>query len=157
MKIKWKQLLFCIALPLGTGLLSGFLSRESIRSFDAVTPALYPPAWLFPLVWTILYLLMGIASYLVITSDAPQEVILSALKPYGIQLALNFFWTTLFFTLSWYLVAFLWLVALWIFILLTIFRFREISRTAGRLLVPYLLWVSFAGYLNLSIFFLNLG
>lgn len=107
------------------------------------------------MVWTVLYELMGIASYLVSASDAPQEEKARALWTYGIQLAFNFLWPIAFFNLKWYLSAFLWLVILWILILITALRFGRIRRPAGYLLVPYLLWVAFAGYLNLGIYLLN--
>ena len=118
-------------------------------------PPLSPPGWLFPVVWTVLYVLMGIASYLVSVSDAPHEEKARALWTYGIQLAFNFLWPIAFFNLKWYLFAFLWLVILWILILITALRFGRIRKPAGYLLVPYLLWVAFAGYLNLGIYLLN--
>lgn len=118
-------------------------------------PLLSPPGWVFPVVWTILYILMGIASYLVLTSDSSAEEIDSALTAYGIQLALNFVWPLLFFRLHMYLVSFLWLVHLWLMVFLTIKLFNGISATAAKLMVPYLLWVTFAGYLNAFIYLLN--
>ena len=156
-KEKWKTYAFWILLSVGAGLLSGLLSRGGTELFSqtAVQPPLSPPAWLFPVVWTILYTLMGIASYLVLTSGSPQEEIDSALTAYGIQLAVNFVWPLLFFNLHMYLASFLWLVHLWLLILLTIRLFREISPAAAKLMVPYLLWVTFAGYLNLLIYVLN--
>ena len=88
-------------------------------------------------------------------ADAPQEEKARALWTYGIQLAFNFLWPIAFFNLKWYLFAFLWLVILWILILITALRFGRIRKPAGYLLVPYLLWVAFAGYLNLGIYLLN--
>lgn len=129
---------------------------NSMEAFEALNqPPLSPPGWLFPVVWTVLYVLMGIASYLVSVSDAPQEEKARALWTYGIQLAFNFLWPIAFFNLKWYLFAFLWLVILWILILITALRFGRIRKPAGYLLVPYLLWVAFAGYLNLGIYLLN--
>ena len=151
-----KLLVFCIAVPLLVGALAGFLTRDSMAAFAALEkPPLSPPGILFPIVWTVLYVLMGVASYLVLTSGARQEDIDHAITAYGLQLAMNFLWSFIFFQMGWYLTAFVWLVLLWIAILYTLLVFRKISNPAGWLLVPYLLWVTFAGYLNLSIYLLN--
>jgi len=153
MKIQWKTLFFCIAIPLAVGALSAFLTNDSMQTFQLLNkPPLSPPGWLFPVVWTILYTMMGIASYLIVTSEEPSQ---DALFTYGLQLLVNFFWSILFFNMELYLLAFFWLLLLWILILKIIFEFRKISVTAGYLLIPYLLWVTFAGYLNLAIYLLN--
>ena len=156
MKINRKTLFICIAIPLIAGGVAGFISKNSMSAFAALNkPPLSPPGWLFPVVWTILYLLMGIASYLILTSDAPQKDIGNALKLYGLQLFFNFLWPFLFFQLELYFFAFIWLVALWLLILATIISFSRISKPTAYLMVPYLLWVTFAGYLNLGIAILN--
>ena len=156
MKIDKKRLIICLAIPLVVGGAAGLLTMNSMEAFEALNqPPLSPPGWLFPEVWTVLYVLMGIASYLVSVSDAPHEEKARALWTYGIQLAFNFWWPIAFFNLKWYLFAFLWLVILWILILITALRFGRIRKPAGYLLVPYLLWVAFAGYLNLGIYLLN--
>lgn len=156
MKIDKKRIIICLAIPLVVGGAAGLLTMNSMEAFEALNqPPLSPPGWLFPVVWTVLYVLMGIASYLVSVSDAPQEEKARALWTYGIQLAFNFLWPIAFFNLKWYLFAFLWLVILWILILITALRFGRIRKPAGYLLVPYLLWVAFAGYLNLGIYLLN--
>ena len=156
MKIDKKRLIICLAIPLVVGGAAGLLTMNSMEAFEALNqPPLSPPGWLFPVVWTVLYVLMGIASYLVSVSDAPQEEKARALWTYGIQLAFNFLWPIAFFNLKWYLFAFLWPVILWILILITALRFGRIRKPAGYLLVPYLLWVAFAGYLNLGIYLLN--
>ena len=148
-------LIFCIAVPLLVGALSGFLTQNSMADFAMLQkPPLAPPGIIFPVVWTILYILMGAASYLVLTSDAIQKDIDHAITVYGLQLILNFFWSIIFFNLEWYLAAFFWLVLLWFAVLYTLLLFRKISPPAALLLVPYLLWITFAGYLNLSIYFL---
>ena len=155
MKIQWKELIICIAIPLGIGALASFLTSDSMAVFGMINkPPLSPPAWLFPVVWTILYILMGIASYLVYTSEKSVRVS-TALKVYGLQLVFNFFWSIIFFNLGNYLFAFVWLVALWLLIILTNRLFDKISETAGYLLLPYLVWVTFAGYLNWGIYLLN--
>ena len=153
MKIQWKNLITCLAIPLAVGSLSALLTQNSMETFNSITkPGLAPPGWLFPVVWTILYILMGIASYLVLTSGKPNTY---ALTVYGIQLVFNFFWSIIFFNLELYLFAFIWLVLLWLLILKTTLLFYQISKPAGYLMVPYLLWVTFAGYLNLSIYLIN--
>lgn len=156
MKTDKKRLILCLAVPLVVGAAAGLLTQNSMETFEALKqPPLSPPGWLFPVVWTALYLLMGISSYLVCVSDAAREEKSRALWAYGVQLAFNFLWPIFFFNLAWYLFAFAWLVVLWILILITALRFRRIRSLAGRLLIPYLLWVAFAGYLNLGIYLLN--
>lgn len=153
MKIQWKNLITCLAIPLATGSLSALLTQDGMAAFASINkPALAPPGWLFPVVWTILYILMGIASYLVLTSGKPDD---AALAVYGVQLVFNFFWSIIFFNLKLYFFAWIWLVLLWLLILKTALLFRQISKWAGYLMIPYLLWVAFAGYLNLSIYLLN--
>ena len=156
MKLKWKPLVFFLAVPLVVGTLSALLTGSNMADFASlVKPPLSPPGWLFPVVWTILYLMMGLASYLIYTSGAPRSERITALGVYAIQLAVNFFWSIIFFRMELYLFAFFWLILLWLLILDTLILFRRISQPAGWLLLPYLLWVAFAGYLNLGIFLLN--
>ena len=153
MKIQWKDLIISLAIPLAVGSLSVFLTQNNMEIFELLNkPILAPPGWLFPVVWTILYIFMGIASYLVFTSGKPND---TALIVYGIQLVFNFFWSIIFFNLEMYLFAFVWLVVLWLLIFKTVILFYRISKLAGYFMIPYLLWVSFAGYLNLSIYLLN--
>lgn len=156
MKIQWKRLILCIFIPLAVGALSSLFTRNSMSVFESLRkPPLSPPGWLFPVVWTILFVLMGIASYLVLTSEQEPFRIRTALYLYGIQLAVNFFWPVFFFALQEYLFAFLWLILLWVLIVITCRLFLRIRKAAGYLLLPYLLWTLFAGYLNLSIYLLN--
>lgn len=151
MKPDIKKLLIALAIPVAVGGLSWLLSggMGDYRTFNQ------PPGWVFPIVWTILYLLMGYSSYRIHTAGKPPALTQRALKLYGAQLALNFLWSIVFFGFEWYLAAFFVLVALWILILLTIRAFSHIDETAGDLLIPYLLWVTFAGYLNFGVYFLN--
>ena len=156
MKKNWKLLLLCLGIPLVVGGLSALLSGNGMKVFSELNqPPLSPPGWLFPVVWTILYLAMGLASYLVLTSGAPTEAIRGAIRVYAIQLAVNFFWSILFFRFSVYLASFAWLVLLWGLIIVTTIRFYRIRERAGDLLVPYLVWVTFAGYLNFGVYLLN--
>ena len=155
MKINWKKLIICLIIPLATGglstLFSGGMSGYQITN----QPPLSPPGWVFPVVWTVLYLLMGYASYQVLTSDADKKQSQKALRLYGAQLALNFLWPIIFFGFDAYLPAFILLIGLWVLIFLTTRIFSNIDATAGNLLLPYLLWVTFAGYLNLGVYLLN--
>ncbi len=155
MKIKWKTLLLCILTPLAVGGLAAWLTKDSMEAFSRLRqPPLSPPGWVFGVVWGILYTLMGIASYLVCVR---REDVLStgAMKYYGVQLAFNFLWTLIFFRFEAFLLAFCWLLALWVLILATTLRFGRVKPAAGWLMVPYLVWVSFAGYLNFGIWLLN--
>ena len=155
MKTNWKKLIICLAIPLAAGGLAALLSGGMDTYKVMNQPPLSPPGWVFPIVWTILYLMMGYASYRVLTSQADHSDIKRALTFYGIQLALNFLWPLLFFGLGWYWVAFVLLIVLWVFIYLTMRIFGTIDDTAENLLIPYLLWVTFAGYLNLGVALLN--
>ena len=156
MKIDKRLLFICIAIPLIVGLLSALLTRNSMEVFEMVTkPPLAPPAWLFPVVWTILYTLMGVSSYLILTSGEEQSQVESAIRLYAYQLIVNFLWPTIFFNLGWYLFAFIWLLLLWVLVFLMILRFKDINKTAAYLNIPYLIWLTFAAYLNLGIWILN--
>ena len=153
----WKQKNFYIALaiPLAAGGLATLFSG-GMGDFGALNqPPLSPPGWVFPVVWSILYLLMGYSSYRIFTADSSAHKIRSALKVYVTQLAVNFLWPIVFFGLEQYLMAFVVLLVLWVLIFWTLRDFSKIDEIAGDLLIPYLLWVTFAGYLNISIYFLN--
>lgn len=156
MKVNKRLLLICIAIPLIVGMVAALLTRNSMEVFATVEkPPLAPPAWLFPLVWTILYTLMGISSYIVLTSDASSEEIESAIKVYIYQLIVNFLWPTFFFNFGWYLFSFLWLILLWVLVFIMIRKFYDIKKVAAYLNVPYIIWLTFAGYLNAGIWLLN--
>ena len=114
MKINVKLLLICIAIPLAVGGLSALISGNAMKAFGELEqPPLSPPAWLFPVVWTILYVIMGISLYLVLVSNAGNTIIAPALVFFGLQLFFNFFWSIFFFNLSMYYFAFGWLIVLW--------------------------------------------
>lgn len=156
MKVNWKKLLLCIAIPLGVGGLSALLTMDGMKAFNTLEkPPLTPPGWVFGVVWTVLYILMGIASYLVLTSGKEPKAIREALTLYGIQLGINFFWSIFFFNYSLYLFSLFWLILLWVFVLATTLKFSRISSLAGDLMLPYLVWVAFAGYLNYGVYLLN--
>lgn len=151
-----KTLVFFLALPVITGAVSALISSDSMKQFASLNqPPLSPPGWLFPVVWTVLYVLMGIASYIVYSSDAPKREISQALTFYGLQLFFNFFWSIFFFNFGLYYFSFAWLVAMLVLIIITTVLFYQISKTAAYLMIPYIIWVVFAGYLNLGVALLN--
>ncbi len=150
-----KNLIIALVIPLVVGGLSALLSG-GMENFSSINkPPLSPPGWLFPIVWTILYLMMGLASYLIFNAKAPTYKKNSALLFYGMQLFFNFFWSIFFFRFEAYLFAFLWLLVMWMLIIITTIKFLSVRKSAGILLLPYLFWVTFAAYLNLSIYLLN--
>lgn len=155
MKEKRRLLIKCIAVPLITGAAAGFITRNSMALFRQLKkPPLSPPGWIFPIAWTILYVLMGTASYLIVTSARTGQRA-RALAAYAAQLAANFLWPIFFFKCKWYLFAFLWLTALWLLAAAAAKSFYAISKKAGLLLIPYLAWLTYAAYLNLFIALLN--
>ena len=156
MKIDKGSLIKSIALPLLVGAVAGLLTRNAMQDFQMLTkPPLSPPGWLFPVVWTILYTLMGISAYIIRISDASYEQIDDALMIYRYQLIVNFLWSIFFFNFKWYFFSFIWILLLWVLIILMIRSFSKISKTAAFLNIPYLLWVTFAAYLNFGIWWLN--
>ena len=156
MKKSVRLLLICLAVPLTVGILSGILSGAGMEQYSEVNkPSLSPPGFIFPLVWSVLYILMGLSSYLILTSDVPLPQRNRAMLVYILQLIVNFFWSPIFFGLDAYLFAFIWLVLLWLLIILMIYQFYKISKPAALLQIPYLVWVTFAGYLNLMVAILN--
>lgn len=155
MKQSVKTFLISLAIPLAVGALATLLSGGVELYAQLAKPPLSPPGWVFPIVWSALYLLMGWASYRVYTSEAERPQIRRALILYGAQLMVNFLWPMVFFRFALLLTAFLVLLVLWVLIFLTMRAFSRIDEKAGDLLIPYFLWVTFAGYLNLGFFLLN--
>ncbi len=153
-KINFKALIISIAIPLLIGFLAGKISADSMSQYqNLIQPALAPPGFLFPLVWTILYVLMGISFYLIWRAmgfDKSRAYLL-----YALQLFFNFGWTFIFFNQNMYLAAFIWLIALWFIVFAMIKSFAQIDKRAAYLQIPYLLWLTFAAYLNLAIYLLN--
>ncbi len=155
-KTKWILLGICVAIPLIVGGISAVITNDSMEAFGLLNqPPLSPPGWLFPVVWTVLFTFMGIASYLYLTAMPPMSQAPKGLLLYGLQLLFNFFWSVWFFNFGLYGFAFVWLLVLWVLILATIVQFGKVSKPAAYLLIPYLVWVTFAGYLNLGIALLN--
>lgn len=152
--IKWKQLIASLGISLGVGGLSALLTHSAMKLYDRLAqPPLSPPDWVFGVVWTILFAMMGVAAYLVWVSEGPDWQ--TALKLYFAQLAFNFVWSLIFFNGQLFGIALIWLVILWVLILLTTVRFYRLRPAAGWLMLPYLLWVTFAGYLNAGVWILN--
>lgn len=153
-KVQWKTFIACLSIPLSIGTLNAFLTKNSMNIYKMIQqPPLAPPSWLFPIVWTLLYILMGISSYLISTSYSEYKS--EALILYGLQLILNFIWPLIFFLGQNYLIAFVVLIILWYVVLKMIQAFAEIRPLTAKLQIPYLIWLTFAGYLNLMIYFLN--
>ncbi len=143
-----------IIIPPAAGGLSALLTSGQMQAFEEISkPAFSPPAFLFPVAWSILYVLMGISSVIVCESRSPIKR--KALAVYGIQLAVNFFWSIFFFGFGLYFFSFLWLILLWILALYMIILFSKIKPAAAYLNYPYLLWLTFAGYLNFGVWLLN--
>jgi tryptophan-rich sensory protein len=151
------KLFLSILIPLLVGAISGFFTSSGVQGWYAAAnkPSFNPPNWIFAPVWTALYILMGIALFLIWKSAGDKAVKQTALILFAVQLAFNFFWSLIFFKLQQPGWALLEIAALWLTILFTIFWFGKISSTAAWLLVPYICWVSFASVLNYAIWKLN--
>ena len=133
-KVNWKRLILAMVISIGAGVISWLLTGNSMEIYrDLNKPVLSPPGQLFPIVWTILFILMGLASYIVI----------------------NIGWSVIFFNFGAFWLAFVWLMILWILIIFTIWRFFNVNTVAAWLMVPYLLWVTFAAYLNIAVAIMN--
>ena len=157
MKQKIRPYIISVAFSVGVGLLSALLTRGNMDIYKEVeTPPLSPPSFLFPIVWTVLYILMGISAGMIYTNrKALPKQKESALLTYTASLVVNFFWSIIFFNMRAYFFAFIWLLLLLFLIISTILQYRKINKTASYLQIPYAVWVIFAGYLNFGIWFLN--
>lgn len=133
--------------PLVLGSIGGFLTDSSSYN-TLIKPVLSPPGIVFPIVWTILYLLMGISSYLIYKNKGN-------LKIFYLQLILNSIWTLIFFNLKEYLLSFIWIIILILLVGIMIYDFYKINKKAALIQIPYLLWLIFASYLSYSIYILN--
>ena len=154
-KSKIKPYAVSILLTLAVGGLIGFLTSMGMDSFDALTkPPLTPPSFLFPIVWTVLFILMGVGAARIFMTE-PTAARNRALIVYVVQLAVNFFWSIIFFNLQAYAFAFFWLILLWVLILTMIYLFCKVDKPAALIQIPYAIWVTYAGYLNLMIWLMN--
>ena len=143
-----------IAVAVGVGSLSALLTSGSMDIYSSLeTPPLSPPSIAFPIVWTVLFTLMGISAARVFIANEYKWN--NALTVYAVQLAVNFLWSIIFFNIRALLIAFLWLILLLVLIIIMIKGFYKYDKPAAYLQIPYLLWVTFAGYLNFGIYWLN--
>lgn len=154
-------LIACIVVPLAVGGLSSYLSKDMMFHFENVTkPPLSPPGFLFPVVWTILYILMGISFYLILVYDTKGDNSLGATKTlciilFIVQLVFNFFWSIIFFRFRLYFVSFIWLLVLLVMVIILAVNLFKLNRFASISYIPYILWMTFASYLNIGIALLN--
>ena len=145
-----------ILAPLLIGIASAILTKDMMQEYGALNkPPLSPPTILFPIAWTILYLLMGIASALIYSKEEYSDYRNVGLTLHMCQLILNFFWSIIFFNMKKYVFAFVWLVILWLVVFSMMANYKKISKTAFFLNVPYIVWLTFAGYLNLAVAIIN--
>ena len=152
----WKIYALGIALPEAVGALAGLLTREGTRRYaeTILKPPLSPPPIVFPIVWSVLYALMGVgAARVYLTPDSETRT--QGLRLFLIQLFFNFVWSFLFFSFQAFGFAFVWLAILFALIVMMALTFYQADRSAGLLQIPYLLWVFFAGILNLGVWMLN--
>lgn len=154
---KIKPYLISAAATLAVGGLSALLTMENMDIYETVkTPPLSPPSWLFPVVWTALYILMSIGfTRVLIERRRSPRMKRNAVWIYALNLFFNFMWSIFFFNCRAFLFSFVWLVFLWLIIFAMTVNFYRTDKIAGYLLIPYLLWVTLAGYLNVGIYALN--
>lgn len=144
--------IIAVLLPLTVGFIAGKLNSQSMEIYTSFEkPVFFPPAWVFPVVWTILYILMGIASYLALGKSSSKEKGKRALTFYLVQLVLNFAWAFIFFSFRLYGLAFIEFIILLIFVVINTIKFFKIDKIAGLLMIPYILWLLYAGVLNFYI------
>ena len=149
-----KKLVFFIVGTIIIGGLFGFLTMGNMKTYDAlIKPPLTPPGILFPIVWTILFTLMGISLYIVSNEKYKDKE--KAYKIYVVQLIVNSIWTLLFFGLNLRLIAFIWLILLIVLVIKMIIEFYKINKVSAYLQIPYILWITFAAYLNFALYILN--
>ena len=151
-----KQIVFWILLSEAVGLLSGLLSREGTALYAELLqkPPFSPPGWVFPVVWTILYGLMGLSAAIIYAAP-PTQARSRGLNLFIAQLIVNFFWSPIFFNARAYGFALAWLLLLWVLVVLMTLQFRKVDKTAALLQIPYILWLTFAAYLNYGVWQLN--
>ena len=154
--INLKRLLICLVIPIGLGILSSLISGNMGGVYPTLNrPPLSPPAWIFPVVWSILYILMGISAYIVSDTRGMHSSKEQAMKIYYAELIINVLWPIIFFRFRQFTIAAIMLGALIVAVIATIIKFKKINNTAALLLVPYLIWILFALYLNIGVAVLN--
>ena len=153
MKINWKKLIIIILVTFLIGGFFSFFTMNNMDTFKELAKPIDVPAVVFPIVWSILYLLMSISYYIVSNSNSEYKD--EAKTTYVVQLIINSLWSLIFFGFEAYLLAFIWIIILLISVIIMIVNFYKVNKTAAYLQIPYVLWIIFAGYLNLGIYFLN--
>lgn len=154
-KNKYITIIF-IFLPLAIGLLSFLITGKDMDLYSQINkPFLAPPKWLFPIVWSILYLLMGLSSAFVYENKDKSNLRKTGLLIHFVQLGLNFLWSIIFFSMKLYFFAFIWLLMLWLSVFFMLMVYKKISKPAYILNIPYIVWLTLAGYLNFAVFILN--
>ncbi len=152
-KINWKRLIIIIIITFIVGSFFSFFTMNNMDTFKELEKPVNVPGILFPIVWSILYLLMSISCYIITTKDDKNKD--NAIIWYGIQLVINSLWSLIFFGFSAYLFSFIWIILLLTIVIIMIVKFYKIDKTASYLNIPYVLWILFAGFLNLGIYILN--
>ena len=155
MRVKWKPLIVSVLLALAAGGIGALLGGGMDSYAELIQPPLSPPGWVFPVVWTILYILMGVAAYRVYEITGHAAARRTALRLYALQLVVNALWPGFFFGLGLFWAAAVWLGILCVLVAMTMSKFRALDDLAGMLLAPYMLWCVFALYLNLGVAILN--
>lgn len=145
-----------ILIPLGGGFIVAYINRNSIATYETLNKSIFsPPAILFPIVWAILYILMGIAAYRIYMRNKQGVDDKGAYFFYLVQLIVNFMWSFIFFTFRLYGISFLWILLLFVLVVVTFIKFIRVDKVAAILLIPYIIWLVFAGILNYFIWLLN--
>jgi len=156
LKNKKQTYIISIAIPLIVGIAATLLTSKNMGIYkEIMKPPLAPPAFLFPVVWTILYILMGISSAKIILTPSARGEQKKSIILYGLQLLLNFIWPVVFFNFKSFKISFIIIVLLWYTVFQMILAFYEIDKKAAFYQIPYILWITFATYLNLAIALLN--
>lgn len=155
-KFNLKRLIISLIIPLAAGGLAAFITRGDMDLYNSIKrPPFSPPGIVFPIVWTVLYILMGISLYLVWNNGDAYADKTAAYTLFGFQLFLNFIWSPVFFSARQFLLAFIILAVLWLSVLAMIISFYRIYKPAALLQIPYLIWLTIAGYLNIGVYILN--
>lgn len=156
MKIKKDELAIAILLPLAVGSVASCFVKDAIFIYESLEkPSLSPPGWIFPVVWFVLYVLMGIASYWIYRMDENDKDVKHAMLLYVVQLGVNFFWPLLFFKYSLQLFALFWIILLFVLVAMLIKAYGKLDKRAAFFMLPYALWLLYGIYLNLGVYILN--
>lgn len=153
MKINWKKLIIITIVTFIVGSFFSFFTMNNMDTFKELNKPINVPGIIFPIVWSILYLLMSISLYIVLEKDNKDKQ--KAIISYIVQLIINSLWSLIFFGFEAYLFSFIWIILLLISVVVMIINFYKVNKTAAYLQIPYVLWIIFAGYLNLGIYLLN--